>query len=92
MTRASSGGGIQSRQVSTKREATRERPQVRAASPGAVSQLGSHMTKMTSSEPLYQGKSFQQSKFGNELATNVGTGGPGKGRTVMRSGLQGTHD
>jgi hypothetical protein len=86
-----SGGGIQSSVVNTKREATRERPQVRAASPGAVSQLGSHMTSRSAAEPLYQGKSYP-TKLGNTLTNNVGTGGPGKGRTVHRSGSQGTHD
>jgi hypothetical protein len=85
-----SGGGINSRVVPTKREATRERPQVRAASPGAVSQFGSHMTSRSAAEPLYQGKSFQPVRFGNELATR-GTG-VGADRKVMKSGQQGTHD
>jgi hypothetical protein len=92
MTKARSGGGIQSSVVNTKREATREQPRVRATSPGAVSQLGSHMTKPSAAEPLYQGKSFQPTKLGNELATNVGPGRPGAGRKVMRSGSQGKHD
>jgi hypothetical protein len=30
-------------------------------------------------------------RLGNELATNVGKGGPGTGRRVMASGSQGTH-
>jgi hypothetical protein len=30
-------------------------------------------------------------KLGNELAGNVGKGGPGVGREVMRSGAQGVH-
>jgi hypothetical protein len=29
--------------------------------------------------------------LGNQLATNVGKGGPGTGRTVMRAGSQGMH-
>jgi hypothetical protein len=43
-------------------------------------------------EPLHSGRSFQPVKFGNELATNVGKGGPGTGRTLYgQSGLQGQH-
>jgi hypothetical protein len=37
-------------------------------------------------------KNFQPVKFGNELATNVGRGGPGTGRTLHgQSGSQGCH-
>jgi hypothetical protein len=37
-------------------------------------------------------KNFQPIKFGNELATNVGKGGPGTGRTLYgQSGQQGCH-
>jgi hypothetical protein len=35
-------------------------------------------------------RDFQPVKFGNEVALNVGGGGPGKGRTVYPSGNQGT--
>jgi hypothetical protein len=35
-------------------------------------------------------RNFQPTKFGNEIALNVGGGGPGKGRTVYASGSQGT--
>ena len=36
-------------------------------------------------------RNFQPVKFGNEVALNVGKGGPGVGREVMRSGGQGCH-
>ena len=32
-----------------------------------------------------------ESRFGNEVALNVGKGGPGVGREVFRSGTQATH-
>ena len=57
---------------------------------GAVGQLGQkqgdHITREGSTgyrgEPFQSGRSFQPVKFGNELATNVGKGGPGAGRTL----------
>jgi hypothetical protein len=44
-------------------------------------------------ERLHDPKSnFQPVKFGNEVALNVGKGGPGTGRDpTMRSGSQGCH-
>jgi hypothetical protein len=37
-------------------------------------------------------RNFQPVKFGNELATNIGKGGPGAGRTLYgQSGQQGCH-
>jgi hypothetical protein len=42
-------------------------------------------------EPLYGGPNFAPVKFGNELATNVGKGGPGAGREVMPAGSQCLH-
>jgi hypothetical protein len=37
-------------------------------------------------------RDFQPGKFGNEVALNVGKGGPGKGRTLYgQSGQQGMH-
>jgi hypothetical protein len=84
-----SGGG--SNKLVAKREATREQPRVRAASPGAVSQLGTHVANPQAVEPLYGGPSFQPVPLGNTLTNNVGPGGPGRGRTVMPSGTQGKH-
>jgi hypothetical protein len=90
MARAVSGGGPQMNKVTAKREATREKPQVRGVNPGGVDQLGQHMTKESAATPMYGGPSYP-TKFGNELATNVGAGGPGKGREVFASGSQGQH-
>ena len=69
--------------------------------PAGVSQfgysVGDHRTDGRGStgyrgEPLHNDRSFQPVKFGNELATNVGKGGPGAGRTLYgQSGQQGCH-
>jgi hypothetical protein len=37
------------------------------------------------------GKSFQPVRFGNEVALNVGKGGPGTGRTTYATGTQDQH-
>jgi hypothetical protein len=42
-------------------------------------------------ERLHNDRNFQPVKFGNEVALNVGKGGPGAGREVMPSGGQGCH-
>jgi hypothetical protein len=72
-----------------------------SARPAGVAQLGqkqgSHITR--DGESNYRGerlhnpsKNFQPVKFGNEVALNVGKGGPGAGRTLYgQSGLQGQH-
>jgi len=56
---------------------------------------GNHVTEQDSTS--YHGVSrdggqgYNKVKFGNELALNVGKGGPGAGRTVMPCGGQGTY-
>jgi len=92
------GGGIASRvNVSPQ---VRVGPGSRAARPGGVGQLGniqgSHVTSHDDSdyrgESLHSGPSFQPVPFGNQIATNVGKGGPGAGRTLHgQSGSQGCH-
>ena len=94
------GGGIASNKIT-------ERP-VRTGTgsygthPGGVAQLGQHVGDKAThgnskgsgyrGEPLHNDRSFQPVKFGNELATNVGKGGPGAGRTLYgQSGQQGCH-
>jgi hypothetical protein len=71
-------------------------------SPRGVSQIGSSMgnhvggiegggkTVRGAVEPMYSGKvaGVGSTKLGNEVALNVGGGGPGAGRTVMRTGSQ----
>jgi hypothetical protein len=89
--RSVSGGGINSNKVVQRREATREQPRTRGVNPGGADQHGAHMTKESAATPLYGGPSFAPVKFGNELATNVGAGGPGAGRTTLRAGSQAQH-
>ena len=94
------GGGIASR--------VNVSPSVRTGSgskstrPAGVSQIGYMVGDHTTNRPGSSGyrgeklhspeRNFQPVKFGNELATNVGKGGPGAGRTLYgQSGLQGQH-
>ena len=92
------GGGIASKQhVSIP---VRTGTGSRDVMPGGAAQLGQkqgdHVTREGSTgyrgEPLHSGRSFNPTKFGNELAGNVGKGGPGAGRTLYgQSGSQGRH-
>ena len=61
----------------------------RKSSPGAADQLG--QSTAFKKEVVNSGPGYNAAKFGNEAALNVGKGGPGAGRTIMRSGSQGTH-
>src|SRR6516165_2374502 len=91
------GGGYGSRQHVEK--PIRTGSGSRSTNPGGVGQLGekqgSHITRHSDSnyrgEPLHGGRSFQPVKFGNEVALNVGKGGPGTGRDVHACGSQGNH-
>ena len=59
--------------------------------PGHASQLGTAVDpKVAARTPMYT-KALQTPKLGNEVALNVGKGGCGTGRTIMRSGAQGQH-
>jgi hypothetical protein len=96
------GGGYGSLKVREKREATRERPRVRAANPSAISDWGAHRGNHASdgsgsrdmpfkNEKLYAGPSFQPCEFGNSKALEgAGSGArPGGGkRTVFERGSQ----
>src|SRR5262249_31170706 len=73
----------------------------RGTSPGGVGQIGqsqgSHITRGEESsyrgERLHNDRNFQPTKFGNEVALNVGKGGCGTGSTLYgQAGSQGTHD
>jgi len=93
-----SGGGLTSNKLVTKREATREAPRVRRANPAAVADIGSMKGNHAENRDLpykaralRDGNGFQPVPLGNAKATDVGAGGPGKGRTVHRSGSQGQH-
>ena len=97
--RGSGGGGYGSRPHVEK--SVRTGTGSRGTHPGGVAQLGQHTGDHTTNrpgssgyrgEPLHNDRNFQPVKFGNELATNVGKGGPGAGRTLYgQSGQQGQH-
>jgi hypothetical protein len=98
MARSNAGGGHGSRNVTER--PVRTGAGAKAAHLGGVSQLGNkigdHLTDKSSTgyrgEPLYAGRGCNPTKYGNEIAKNVGAGGPGKGRTLYgQSGSQGTH-
>jgi hypothetical protein len=73
----------------------------RGTHPGGVAQLGQHTGDHTTNrpgstgyrgEPPHNNRNFNPVKYGNELATNVGRGGPGTGRTLYgQAGSQGCH-
>src|SRR6516164_6891639 len=58
------------------------------------SSYGSHVTNQSDTgyrgPKFYGDKSFQPVPFGNEVALNVGKGGCGTGRTIYKTGSQGT--
>jgi hypothetical protein len=92
------GGGYGSRVV--KEVGVRNGTPARGINPAAVAQLGGvygdHSTDHSKVLP-YRGEPYLVGKnpagsavpLGNQLATNVGKGGPGTGREVMRCGSQG---
>ena len=71
----------------------------KAAHEGGVSQLGNkvgnHITNKSATnyrgDPLFAGRGYNPAKYGNEVALNVGKGGPGTGRTTYASGSQDCH-
>ena len=72
-------------------------PMLNKVSTGAVSRLGAKIgnhamtgTVAVKAQPLMAGRPAQV-PLGNAVATNVGKGGPGTGRTVYVSGSQGRH-
>jgi hypothetical protein len=83
--KARSGGGLTSNKL--------VRPSIRggkrtldAISPSAVADLGAAIGYKR--QPLVKSTPKDFVALGNELATNVGQGGPGTGRTVYPSGYQ----
>src|SRR5262249_38298031 len=61
----------------------------RGTSPGAADQLGQAVSFKR--EQVDMGRAYNSSQLGNAKALDVGAGGPGTGRTTMRSGSQGFH-
>jgi hypothetical protein len=96
--RSGTGGGIGSRIV-TKQPVRTGQP-AREMRHKGVSQIGSslgdHATDaggkaLTRSVEPVRGQRMASVALGNEVAKNVGGGGPGAGRTVMKSGTQAQH-
>jgi len=82
-----SGGGIQSNKLV--RPNVRTGQPYKGTSPAAAAQLGA--STAFKKEQVEVGRAYTGSKLGNEVALNVGAGGPGAGRTVHHCGSQGTH-
>jgi hypothetical protein len=98
MAKSSSGGGSTSRNVV--RPGVKNGMPATRINPRGVSQLGSSMgnhsmdsgsKKLTKAVEPVRGAAMPGVKLGNEVAKNVGGGGPGAGRQVMGSGTQGQH-
>jgi len=95
--KGSGGGGYGSRQHVEKPVKTGTGS--RNARPAGVSQFGYSYGDHTTNRPGSSGytgeklhgpadRNFQPTKFGNEVALNVGKGGCGTGRTIYASGSQ----
>src|SRR5262249_25069109 len=87
MNKIKSGGGLTSNKL--------VRPDIRTGSPAKgtsperAAQIGAStffQKEKLESHPAYTG-----TKLGNEIALNVGAGGPGKGRTTYHCGSQSLH-
>src|SRR5262245_8847712 len=87
MSKAKSGGGITSNKFV--QPSIRSGSPNKGTSPGAADQLGQAVSFKR--EQVEMGRAYPGTKLGNEVALNVGAGGPGKGRTVMPCGSQGVH-
>jgi hypothetical protein len=93
------GGGYGSRNIV--RPGVRNGTPGRGWNPGNVGQigqmLGEHSTESGGGlrgayePPSAPRPAAAEMRLGNEVATNVGKGGPGSGRQVMKTGSQGTH-
>jgi hypothetical protein len=87
MNKARSGGGsTMNKNVSPP---VRTGSPSKGSSPGAADQIGASTAfkkDQVDARPGYDG-----AKYGNEVALNVGKGGPGTGRTIMPCGSQGMH-
>lgn len=85
--KAKSGGGITSNKL-VQTSVRAGAPRANVMSPAGVAQQG--LKHAFIAEPLSRA-TMKSVPLGNQVALNVGKGGPGSGRTVMRSGTQGTH-
>jgi hypothetical protein len=97
--RAKSGGGINS-SVNKSVGVRGGKPTTNVISPRGVSEYGyatpgklkagAHTADNTSLN-VFERKAAAAAQMGNAKALDVGKGGPGTGRTVLRSGGQGVH-
>ena len=94
---SSAGGGINSNKLV--RPPVRDGKPAMGVRPGYVDTLGNmrgnHATEvgraLNNTTPMQTVKPPISVPLGNELATNVGAGGPGTGRKVMATGTQGQY-
>lgn len=99
MAKSRSGGGITGKNVTQK--PVRYGDRARAMSPKGVSQIGSQRGNHATNRAGLLKRDVERTQgelkpaggpggvmLGNEVAKNVGKGGPGAGRVVMRSGSQ----
>ena len=84
MSTARSGGGITSNKL-VQSPVRGGSPSADKINPGGAGQLGSMVIQNPT--PLQAG-TMHKVPLGNQVALNVGKGGPGTGRTVYRSGTQ----
>jgi hypothetical protein len=87
MSKARSGGGIRSNKVARVGVRAGSRT-TNVVSPSAVADLGGSLAYKRL--PLVKAQA-PAVPMGNDLARNVGTGGPGAGRVTHHCGTQGTH-
>jgi hypothetical protein len=66
-------------------------PRADVISSGGADQLGQALGRERAAQPLVSGTAKAPVPMGNTLATNVGAGKPGAGRTVHPAGGQGKH-
>ena len=88
MSKVRSGGGIQGNK-NVKVGVRAGSPSTNVINPAGTRQLGNAVERETV-QPLQRGSAKAATELGNALATNVGKGGPGTGRTIYGSGSQGT--
>jgi hypothetical protein len=87
MAKIKSGGGITSNKF--------VQPNIRTgspnkgSSPGSADQIGQSVAFKR--EEVERGRAYPGTKLGNEVALNIGKGGPGAGRTTHPCGSQGRH-
>jgi hypothetical protein len=85
MTKTHSGGGM-----SPTQRPVRTGTGAKGIDPGYASQIGQKLNQKSDRTPERAPMPYS-GKLGNAVALEVGKGGPGAGRTVSRSGSQGTH-